>query len=388
MEMASKLPTPCPQVVPNRALRYEPFLLRKRWRNVLSTRVPGANRSPECRASFRILSTEFFNMSCATRSTPESVHRTDRASRPLFVCALAFLIGACSKTDEPFSRVTRAAAEADPNPGYVWFHRRPGQPLPGARYEAGFDVKAQFGLGVCRARHAGAMLPGRTYGQRCSLPIDGKEVIVDEFDALVARAGGLWHIEPAAAKAHADALLAGRDASGAPLHACVAVHVTGWLFKSHHGFQPGVYRDGKCEFAFDGDALTANEFFVLGTASPRKEKPLDLRSDGGTAADGGADAASQVAPGAEGSTAAVAKSASHAAGDAATDALGAADAAVDSAADATAEAAAAGEVPGMEPEPELPFPPAAPAACIQGEEPCPCERFNGCSRAGLCICRL
>ena len=327
-------------------------------------------------------------MSCATPPTSEPVRRTHRASRPLFACALACLLCACSKTDEPFSRVTRAAAEADANPGYVWFHRRPGQPLPGARYEAGFDVKAQFGLGVCRARHAGAVIAGRTYGQRCSLPIDGKEVIVDDFDALVARAGGLWHIDPATAKGHADALLAGRDASGAPLYACVAVHVTGWLFKSHHGFQPGVYRDGKCEFAFDGDAVTADEFFVLGTASPRKEKPLILGADG-AGMDGGADGAADASLADGGSATAVAKNArSKATSDAAAESLGADAAAADSAADANAEATAAGEVPGLEPEPELPFPPAPPAVCIQGEEPCPCERFNGCSRAGLCICRL
>lgn len=252
-------------------------------------------------------------------------------------------------------------------------------------------MKAQFGLGVCRARHAGAMIPGRTYGQRCSLPIDGKEVIVDEFDALVARAGGLWHIDPESAPSHADALLAGRDASGKPLHACVAAHVTGWLFKSHHGFQPGVYKDGKCAFAFDGEAVTADRFYVLGTASPRKEKPLDLGAIA-PALDGGADAAA----------AAVTLDASSPRRDAGGDpklavsdaganarARDAAPGVTDAAAsDANVEAAASEEIPGMEPEPELPFPPAAPAVCIDGEEPCPCERFNGCSRAGLCICRL
>ncbi|HEY6559343.1 MAG TPA: DM9 repeat-containing protein [Polyangiaceae bacterium] len=294
----------------------------------------------------------------------------------LLACALG--CGACAKTDEPFSRTTQKAAEGDENPGYVWFHRKPGQPLPGARFEAGFDVKAQFGLGVCRARHAGSVIPGRTYGQRCSVPIEGKEVIVDEFDALVARAGGLWHIDPREGQNFDAALVAGRDASGKHLFSCVAAHVSGWLFKSHHGFQPGVYRDGKCEFAFDGEALTSDHFYVLATAAPRKEKPLDAGAppelDAGTDA-GGLATSDAGAPEPTRST-----DAGVATRDAASDG-----AAVDGSA---TDAASSDDVPGMEPEPELPFPPAAPAVCIEGEVPCPCERYNGCSRAGLCICRL
>jgi hypothetical protein len=318
-------------------------------------------------------------MSCATRSVTDPTCLAARGAR-VFICAL--LLVACSKEeDQPFARVTLAAAEADPNPGYVWFHRKPGQPLPGARYEAGFDVKAQFGLGVCRAKHNGSMIPGRTYGQQCSVPIDGKEVLVDEYDALVARAGALWHVEASQAPSPDSALLAGRDASGKPLYSCVAVHVSGWFFKTHHGFQPGVYRDGKCEFAFDGKAVLGDHFFVLATVSPRKEKapaepaPADA---GSTTSANTADAATTPS-----TTAAVADAAPPL--DAASSATDAGDASVDAGA---SDGAASAQMPEMEPEPELPFPPAPPAVCMTGETPCPCERYNGCSRPGLCICRL
>ncbi|HMJ10783.1 MAG TPA: DM9 repeat-containing protein [Polyangiaceae bacterium] len=303
-----------------------------------------------------------------------------RALAGLFAGAL--VCAGCSKPDEPFARVERTTAEADSNPGYVWFHRKPAQPLPGARYEAGFDVKAQFGLGVCRARHAGGVIPGRTYGQRCSIASDGKELMLDEFDVLIARAGALWHVQGSPSADTSSALLAGRDTAGKPLFSCVAVHVTGWLFKTHNGFQPGVYRNGECEFAFEGESVATDRFFLLATASPRKERAV---SDGGAEPaelDAGARAETSPRDAATDSTAAQADATRPSVVEA-----GAASA--DAASPANADAAPpAEELAGMEPEPELPFPPAGPAVCIEGEVPCPCERYNGCSKVGLCICRL
>jgi hypothetical protein len=205
----------------------------------------------------------------AQSSLQQSLCANDRRSLCLALALAAGLSAGCSKQAEPFERFTKERVDGAQNHGYVWFHHKPGHPLSGARYEAGVDIKAGFGLGVCRAVVGASVRPGKIFGQRCNIGSDGKEVINDDFDVLVAPRQSFWHMSSKEELDMSRALVGGKDSAGKPLYVCVARYVTGLsLFTKHHGYQPGQYANGKCTFAWEGNELPADEFFLLAVGKP------------------------------------------------------------------------------------------------------------------------
>jgi hypothetical protein len=193
----------------------------------------------------------------------------------LFLLTAGLAMACSEQQQEPFERFSQSSVENSSSHGFVWFHHKPGAPLSGARYEAGVDTKAGFGLGVCRASRNGAVYLGKIYGQRCNTASEGKEVIVDDFDQLVSPRRAFWHLSPKETSDLSRALVGGKDASGKPLYVCIARYVTGWwLYSKHHGYQPGQYSAGKCTFAWEGGEVAADEFYLLATGKPAaNEKP-------------------------------------------------------------------------------------------------------------------
>lgn len=197
-------------------------------------------------------------------------------ARSTLVFVTASLAFACSEQQqEPFERISQDSVENSASHGFVWFHHKPGTPLSGARYEAGIDTKAGFGLGVCRTHRSGGTYLGKIYGQRCNTTSDGKEVIVDDFDVLVSPRRAFWHLSPKETSNLSRALIGGTDSAGKPLYVCIARYVTGWaFFAKHHGYQPGQYSGAKCTFAWEGSEVAADEFYLLATGKPAaNEKP-------------------------------------------------------------------------------------------------------------------
>jgi hypothetical protein len=190
-----------------------------------------------------------------------------------FAAPCAVLLSACVAREEPFAKITREQLEGSQNHGFVWPHHSAGKPLPGARYEAGFDTKAQFGLGVCRIQRDGGVYPGRLVGARCGSPVNGKELVSDDYDVLVAAPRAFWHVPPDANLSPDATLIGGLSQDGTPLPICVARYVEGLsVFATHHGYQPGVVRSGRCVFAWNGDEQSSAEFFLLGLGSARPKQ--------------------------------------------------------------------------------------------------------------------
>ena len=194
----------------------------------------------------------------------------DRDHRRCFGLLLASLLSvACAEKEGPFTPVLEGKEASGRGSGYGWFHHKPGTFMPGARYEAGYDNNEGYGLGLCRARHEGAVEPGKIVLQKCVLTAPSGVTSVDDFDVLVARKDGLWHM-PAGKVELSRALVVGAEKDGSPSYACVARHVTGFfVFSKHHGYHPGKYAKGTCTIASDGEARTVDEFFVL--AAPKAQ---------------------------------------------------------------------------------------------------------------------
>jgi hypothetical protein len=183
----------------------------------------------------------------------------------------ATLSCACSRSEPPvtFKRVFRATVENSPNRGYAWVHRKPQQRIARGRYEGGVDADFNSSLGVCRAKYKDGLHPGKIFADRCNLSWGGKEVIVDEFDVLIARSDAFWHIAPKPNMDLKPALVGGHEADGRPLYVCVARYEEGWaIFKSDHGHHPGKYVAGKCLFGWGGNEVASDDFYILATGTP------------------------------------------------------------------------------------------------------------------------
>jgi len=150
---------------------------------------------------------------------------------------------------------------------YVWVHHSPGQPLPSERYQPGYDNGPSKGkLGVCRTNYNGGIHPGKIFDVHCNIGWGTKEVVLDDFDVLIASTApnAFWYMEPR--NLDLPQALPGGVENGNILYVCIADYWTGGFppFLQWHGQHPGKYIGGRCNFGWGGREIEGDRFWLLG----------------------------------------------------------------------------------------------------------------------------
>ena len=289
-----------------------------------------------------------------------AVIRVSARQLGLVTLLLTISFAACTPEEprSPFKRVFRSSVENADNRGFMWVAKKPEQPDPDGRYEGGYDLEFNAGLGVCRLRHGGGVHPGKVFAGKCNTGFAHQEVSSGEYDLLLARHDAFWHLAPKPGMELDKALSGGHEADGKPLRLCVARHRTGWwVFSNHRGYHPGKYVHGKCNFGFGGQEVSGDDFFLVALGSrPTRSADRDA-ADGGTADAGTTGSTNEV-----GADAGIPEQEN-----------------ADSGTGATLPVAVrvASQKQGA---------PVRPVSCLKGEVACHCEKVSGCTLEGFCPC--
>ncbi len=291
----------------------------------------------------------------------------------------------------PLKHVSRSAVESSKNRGFMWVPIKPKQPLPRGGYEGGYDVTFAAPLGVCRMRHEGGVHPGKLFDGKCNIGYGHTEIVSEEYDFLVALRDAFWHMPPTGDTDLSEALTGGREANGQPLKLCVARHRTGWGgFASYHGYHPGKYVFGTCNFGFADQEISGDDFYLgaLGSKPTPNAGAIALKGARATpivdAARMTRDAESAVRFVDAGSVDAAAASRQDASDAAALDGsvehADAQNSAVDGGTAATSPAVAS--------RPATSTDAARQVSCLTGEVACHCVKVSGCTLPGYCPCSI
>lgn len=284
----------------------------------------------------------------------------------------------------PLQPVSRGAVEKAKNRGFMWVPRTRNQPYLRGRYEGGYDLTSNGPLGVCRMRYEGGVHPGKVFDGKCNIGYGHKEIVGAEYEVLVARRDAFWHMAPKSGADLKEALTGGHEANGHPLKLCVARHRTGWgSFSNYHGYHPGKYVWGRCNFGFADQEISSDDFFLVALGSKLETKT-------GAMAVNRARATPRVDSGSMTRDAESALGFADAAdaGDVDAAAVSDVDAAQpDSDAQKSGEnGAAATTWSAVASKPEPSDGSARPISCLQGEVTCHCDKLSGCTLPGYCPC--
>ncbi|MFQ5526358.1 MAG: DUF3421 domain-containing protein [Thermoanaerobaculia bacterium] len=115
-------------------------------------------------------------------------------------------------------------------------------------------------LYLCRADYRGGVHPGKVVASRCNIGWGDKEIVLSDFEVLLASASSVEWVPASLGEIPIYALPAGSEPNRPVLYACRAEHSEGW--------HPGKVVGAHCSIGYGGREYRIDEYEVL-TTPPR-----------------------------------------------------------------------------------------------------------------------
>jgi len=135
-----------------------------------------------------------------------------------------------------------------------WLDMSEGDPLPMNAVIGGYQPRPRATLYVCRAFYQNGMHPGKLFNGRCNIGWGGSEIVMSDYQVLVAR-GSLNWVPARQGYVPTNAVQGGDNGDGTPLYVC-QINYRG-------GTHPGKIVGRNCNIGWGGREVVSPFYNVL-----------------------------------------------------------------------------------------------------------------------------